>query len=154
MRAVVQRVTRASVHVQGSSVGRIGRGMVVLLGIARDDGEGIERRMAERIVRLRIFDDEHGRMHFDVAGVGGALLCVSQFTLYGDVRRGRRPSFDAAADAAVARPLYEEFVRCVRELGVACETGIFGAEMQVELVNDGPVTLVIDSNDLERPRRA
>jgi D-tyrosyl-tRNA(Tyr) deacylase len=154
MRAVVQRVLRAGVSVAGREVAGIGRGMVVLLGIARDDDVATARRLAERVVGLRIFDDAAGRMNLDLSGVGGAVLCISQFTLYGDVRRGRRPAFDAAAPAEQARPLYDAFVAAVRATGIPCETGVFGAEMQVELVNDGPVTLIVDSADLERPRRA
>ncbi len=154
MRAVVQRVSRAAVRVGGQEMARIDRGMLILLGIARGDDARTARRMADRIAGLRIFDDTAGRMNRSLAEVGGAILCVSQFTLYGDIRRGRRPSFEAAAGAELARPIFDEFVRAVRELGLPCETGIFGAEMAVEIVNDGPVTLVIDSADLERPRRA
>lgn len=154
MRAVVQRVTRAAVTVHGRETGQIACGMVVLLGVANDDDVATACRLADRVVGLRIFDDAEGRMNLDVAAVGGAVLCISQFTLYGDVRRGRRPSFDAAAPGPVAQPLYEAFVGAIRASGVRCETGEFGAEMQLELVNDGPVTLVLDSRDLERPRRA
>jgi len=154
MRAVIQRVQRAAVSVAGAQVAGIGPGMVVLLGIARDDNAATAARLAERVAGLRIFDDGAGRMNLDVASIGGAVLCISQFTLYGDVRRGRRPSFEAAAPAAQAQPLYEAFVAAVRGAGIPCATGVFGAEMQVELVNDGPVTLIVDSADLERPRRA
>ncbi|PFG74440.1 D-aminoacyl-tRNA deacylase [Tepidiforma thermophila] len=154
MRAVIQRVRRAAVSVAGEQVASIGPGMVVLLGIARHDDAATAARLAGRVTGLRIFDDGAGHMNLDLASIGGAVLCISQFTLYGDVRRGRRPSFEAAAPAEQARPLYEAFVAAIRAAGIPCETGVFGAEMQVELVNDGPVTLIVDSADLERPRRA
>ncbi|GIW12860.1 MAG: D-aminoacyl-tRNA deacylase [Tepidiforma sp.] len=154
MRAVVQRVVRARVLVGEEEVAAIGRGMVVLLGVRRGDTAGSAVSLARRVAGLRIFDDEHGRMGLDAAAAGGAILSVSQFTLYGDVRRGRRPSFDAAAPAAEARPLFEAFVAEIEAAGLVCRTGRFGAEMQVELVNDGPVTLVIDTDELARPRRA
>ena len=145
MRAVLQRVTRASVRVEGETVGEIGRGLVVLLGIARDDAEEDARYTLEKIVGLRVFDDEEGRMNLSVAEAGGALLVVSQFTLYGDVRRGRRPSWIDAAPPEVAEPLYEFFVREARRVCARVETGSFRRMMEVELVNDGPVTILIDS---------
>jgi D-tyrosyl-tRNA(Tyr) deacylase len=145
MRAVVQRVTRASVAVDGQIIGQIGPGLLVLLGVARDDVEDDACWLAEKIAFLRIFPDDAGKMNRDLTEVGGAMLIVSQFTLHGDCRKGRRPSFVDAAGPDKAIPLYESFVRSVKELGVPVQTGEFGAMMQVELVNDGPVTLIIDS---------
>ena len=145
MRAVLQRVTRASVRVSGEPVGEIGLGLVVLLGIARDDAEQDIDYLVEKIAALRVFDDAEGRMNLSVAEVGGALLVVSQFTLYGDVRRGRRPSWIEAAPPETAEPLYESFVAAARRLVSRVETGSFRAMMQVELVNDGPVTILLDS---------
>lgn len=145
MRAVVQRVTRAEVRVEGRLVGGIGRGLLVLLGIARDDTPEAGKVLAEKIVNLRIFDDDQGRMNRSLLEAGGALLCVSQFTLYGDCRKGRRPSYDRAAPPEAARSLYDSFVESLRALGVKVETGEFRAMMDVALVNDGPVTLLLDS---------
>jgi len=145
MRAVVQRVSRASVSVAGAIAGEIGGGLLVLLGVGQDDQSSDADYLAEKIVGLRIFEDEAEKMNRSVVDVGGAILAVSQFTLYGDVRRGKRPSFDAAAPPEQARELYEYFVNRVRALGVRCETGVFQAMMQVELVNAGPVTILIDS---------
>jgi len=148
MRAVLQRVTRACVRVGGETVGETGPGLVVLLGIARDDTEGDARYMVEKTVALRVFDDEEGRMNRSVVEVGGALLVVSQFTLYGDVRRGRRPSWIDAAPPGVAEPLYEFFVAEARRSVACVETGSFRRMMEVELVNDGPVTILLDSRKL------
>lgn len=145
MRAVVQRVTRAEVRVEGRLVGGIGRGLLVLLGIARDDTPEAGKVLAEKIVNLRIFDDDQGRMNRSLLEAGGAVLCVSQFTLYGDCRKGRRPSYERAAPPETARALYDSFVESLRVLGVKVETGEFRAMMDVELVNDGPVTLLLDS---------
>jgi D-tyrosyl-tRNA(Tyr) deacylase len=145
MRAVVQRVSRAEVRVDGDVVGRVGRGLLVLVGIAAGDTAETGKGLAEKIANLRIFDDEQGRMNRSLLEAGGAVLCVSQFTLYGDCRKGRRPSFDRAAPPETARALYEDFVASLRALGVAVETGKFQAMMDVELVNDGPVTLLVDS---------
>lgn len=145
MRLVVQRVTRAGVLVDGETVGAIGTGAVVLVGIGADDEAGVVRAMADKLVGLRYFEDSTGRTNLDLPAAGGALLVVSQFTLYADVRRGRRPGFSAAADPAHAEPLVERFVERLRELGAQVETGRFRAEMTVELVNDGPFTLVLDS---------
>jgi len=145
MRAVLQRVTRARVSVEGETVGEIGPGLVVLLGIARDDTEGDARYLFEKTVALRIFDDEEGRMNRSVVESGGSLLVVSQFTLYGDVRRGRRPSWIEAAPPEVAEPLYEFFVAEARRSVARVETGSFRRMMKVELVNDGPVTILLDS---------
>jgi len=144
MRAVLQRASRASVSVDGRVIGSIGQGFVVLLGIAPGDGPDQVEWMADKVAGLRVFPDDHGKMDRDLAAVGGAVLVVSQFTLYGDVSRGRRPSFVAAASPEVAVPLYEAFVAALRRRGLSVQTGEFGAMMAVELVNDGPVTLVID----------
>ena len=145
MRAVVQRVSRASVTVDGSLTGAIDTGLLVLLGVGQEDGQSDADYVAEKIVGLRIFEDAEEKMNRSVVDVGGAVLAVSQFTLYADVKRGKRPSFDAAARPEHARELYEYFVNRVRALDVRCETGVFQAMMQVELVNSGPVTTLIDS---------
>lgn len=154
MRVLVQRVSSARVTVGGAPVGQIERGLLVLVGIAPTDTRETVRRLAEKTVGLRIFEDDGGRMNLSLQETGGAVLCVSQFTLYGDVRRGRRPSFTAAASPELAEGLYEEFCTGVEALGVRCERGVFGAHMAVELVNDGPVTLMLDSAEMEQPRRA
>jgi D-tyrosyl-tRNA(Tyr) deacylase len=145
MRAVVQRATRARVVIEGEVAGEIGLGLLVLLGVAQEDTPEQARWLAEKIVSLRLFPDNDGKMNRDVTEAGGAVLVVSQFTLYGDCRKGRRPSFIGAAPPETAVPLYEAFVNGIRALGVPVATGRFGAMMQVELVNDGPVTLIIDS---------
>jgi D-aminoacyl-tRNA deacylase len=148
MRAVVQRVSRASVVVEGQIVGEIGLGLLVLLGVSSIDSESDAAYLAEKIAGLRIFEDQAVKMNLSLADVGGAVLAVSQFTLYGDVRRGRRPSFDAAARPERARELYEHFVEQIRLRGLRCETGQFQAMMSVSLVNEGPVTLLLDSSKL------
>jgi D-tyrosyl-tRNA(Tyr) deacylase len=148
MRAVLQRVTRASVRVEGETVGEIGAGLVVLLGVARDDVEEDARYLVEKVLNLRVFDDAEGRMNLSAAERGGALLVVSQFTLYGDVRRGRRPSWFEAAPPELAETLYEFFVALARGAGAQVETGSFRRMMEVELVNDGPVTILLDSRKL------
>ena len=148
MRAVVQRVTRANVTVNSELVGEIDNGLVVLLGIARDDTKLDAAYLAEKITALRIFDDEEGKMNLSVKEVNGGVLIVSQFTLYGDVRRGLRPSWIEAAAPEVAEPLYDFFVRQTRTLIDEVATGSFRAMMQVELVNDGPVTILLDSRKL------
>jgi D-tyrosyl-tRNA(Tyr) deacylase len=145
MRAVVQRVTRASVTIDGEIVGEIEHGLVVLLGIARDDTKDDADYLAPKIVALRIFDDAEGKMNVSVKDIAGGLLIVSQFTLYGDVRRGLRPSWSDAAAPEVAEPLYEYFVESSRKVLEKVETGSFRKMMQVELVNDGPVTILLDS---------
>ncbi len=145
MRLVVQRVTRASVRSGDETLGEIAGGAVVLAGIGLEDTEEVVDRMADKLIGLRYFEDDSGRTNLAIADAGGALLVVSQFTLYADLRRGRRPGFTAAALPEVAEPLIDRFVRRVREAGLRVETGRFGAEMAVELVNDGPFTLVIDS---------
>jgi D-tyrosyl-tRNA(Tyr) deacylase len=148
MRAIVQRVSRAQVAVDGEIVGEIGRGLLVLLGVTHADAEGDADYLADKIAGLRVFEDENGKMNLDVAAVKGGILVVSQFTLYGDVRRGKRPSFDAAAPPEPARQLYEYFVECIRAAGLPCETGRFQEMMEVELVNDGPVTILLDSSKI------
>jgi D-aminoacyl-tRNA deacylase len=149
MRAVVQRVSRAKVTVDGAparvTTGEIGLGVLVLLGVGRADTESDAAYLAEKVAGLRVFEDDEGKMNRSVVDVGGAVLAVSQFTLYGGVRKGKRPSFDAAAAPEEARRLYEFFVERVRALGLRCETGQFQAMMQVELVNEGPVTILLDS---------
>jgi D-tyrosyl-tRNA(Tyr) deacylase len=145
MRAVVQRVTRAQVTVNGEVTGRISRGLVVLLGVGNADTQSDADYLADKIVGLRIFDDDNGKMNLSVLDIRGEVLVVSQFTLYGDVRRGKRPSFDAAAAPQRARELYEHFVNRIRATDLVCETGRFQEMMQVELVNDGPVTVLLDS---------
>ena len=148
MRAVVQRVTRASVTIDGEIVGEIRNGLVVLLGIARDDTKLDAAYLAEKIVALRIFDDEAGKMNRSVKEANGGLLVISQFTLYGDVRRGLRPSWIEAAAPEIAEPLYDFFVRQARTFVSEVATGSFRAMMQLELVNDGPVTILLDSRKL------
>ena len=145
MRAVVQRVKRCRVSVGGETVGEIGAGLLVLLGVAQSDTEAAADYLAEKTAGLRIFEDADGKMNRSVAEAGGAVLLVSQFTLYGDVRRGKRPSFDAAARPEEARRLYEYFVGKLRAAGLTCQTGRFQERMEVELVNDGPVTILLDS---------
>ena len=145
MRAVVQRVSQARVVVDQDVVGQIGRGLLVLLGVARGDTVEQARWLADKIIGLRIFADEEGKMNRGLADVGGEVLVVSQFTLYGDCQKGRRPSFVDAAPPEIAIPLYEGFLNAVRALGIPTASGRFGAMMQVELVNDGPVTLIVES---------
>ena len=144
MRLVVQRVRRASVAVAGERIAQIERGLLLLVGIAPDDGDVDLRKAARKIVDLRIFEDNAGRMNHSLRDIGGAILAVSQFTLYGDTGKGRRPSFIEAAVPEIAEPLFDSFVDAIREQGVEVETGRFGAKMAVELLNDGPVTLVIE----------
>jgi D-tyrosyl-tRNA(Tyr) deacylase len=144
MRVVVQRVSSASVTIDGNVVGEIGRGLLLLVGFRQEDGDAQLRWMADKILGLRIFPDDEGKMNRSVVDVGGALLVVSQFTLYGDVERGRRPSFIEAARPEIAIPLYESFLSILRAGPCPVQTGQFGAMMQVSLVNDGPVTLIID----------
>jgi len=148
MRAVVQRVSRARVVVEGRTTGQIASGLLVLLGVARGDTAEQAAYLAEKIAHLRIFDDEQGKMNRSLLEAGGAALVVSQFTLYGDARGQRRPSFIQAAPPEEAARLYEEFVSCLGALGVRVETGVFQARMTVELTNDGPVTILLDSEKL------
>jgi D-aminoacyl-tRNA deacylase len=145
MRAVVQRVVKASVEIAGGLVGEIDAGFLVLLGVARDDDNADADYLAEKIINLRVFTDGQGKMNRSLLDTGGAMLVVSQFTLYGDARRGRRPSYTDAAEPEKANALYEYFVGRVRAQGVKVETGVFQAMMQVSLINDGPVTILLDS---------
>ena len=145
MRAVVQRVSRAQVSVNGEIAGKIGLGLLVLLGVGCDDTEADASYLAGKIAGLRVFEDDRGKMNRSVQDAGGSVLAVSQFTLYGDVRRGKRPSFDSAAPPEKARQLYEFFVERIRSAGLRCETGRFQEMMKVELVNEGPVTILLDS---------
>ena len=145
MKAVIQRVTRASVQVEGKTVGRIESGLLVLLGMAKGDGESDGRFLVEKIRTLRIFSDEQGKMNRSLMDIGGSVLLVSQFTLLGRMANGRRPSFDEAAPPDEAKRLYEQIVTELRDHGTHVETGVFAAHMQVELLNDGPVTFVLDS---------
>jgi D-tyrosyl-tRNA(Tyr) deacylase len=146
MRAVVQRVSRAQVAVNGEIAGQIGLGLLVLLGVGRDDTAADATYLAEKIAGLRVFEDAQGKMNRSVQDVGGSVLAVSQFTLYGDVRRGKRPSFDAAAPPEKARQIYEFFVEQIRAAGLCCETGRFQEMTKVELVNEGPVTILLESS--------
>ena len=145
MRAVIQRVTQARVEVDGKVTGEIAAGLLVLLGVAKTDSAGDADFLAAKVCQLRIFCDQNGKMNRSLTDVGGGLLVVSQFTLYGDCRKGRRPSFDQAAGAELARTMYEHFVDIARRTGLTVATGIFQADMQVSLVNDGPVTLILES---------
>lgn len=146
MRAVVQRVSRARVTVNSETTGEIERGLLVLLGVGKADTSADAEYLADKLTGLRIFEDGGGKMNLSVADVGGSVLAVSQFTLYGDVRRGKRPSFDTAAPPRAARELYEYFVGKIRAAGVRCETGRFQEMMKVELINEGPVTILLDSS--------
>lgn len=150
MRAVVQRVRSASVDISGERVAEIGPGLLVLVGVRGDDSEAQARQLASKIVNLRIFSDEEGKMNLSACDLGLAVLVVSQFTLYGDVRKGRRPSFIQAAPPDIAAPLVDLVAAECREAGLSVGTGVFGADMQVELVNDGPVTIWIDTDELSR----
>ena len=145
MRAVVQRVKRASVTIDGNKTAEIGAGFLILLGVHETDTEADAEYLAKKCCALRVFEDDNGKMNRSVQDVGGAFLVVSNFTLYGDCRKGNRPSFTSAARPETAIPLYEHFITCVRQNGIACQTGTFGADMQVELLNDGPVTLIVES---------
>jgi len=149
VKAVVQRVSRACVRADGRVAGEIGPGLLVLLGVAPDDGEREAVHLAGKVARLRIFEDAAGRFDRSLRDAGGAALVVSQFTLFADTTRGNRPSFAGAADAARAEPLYERFCDALGESGVPVERGVFGARMEVELVNDGPVTLLLDADAAE-----
>lgn len=148
MRAVVQRVARAEVRVDGDVVGKIAEGLLVLVGVGVDDDESDAVTLARKLAGLRIFRDDDGNMNRDVTEIGGAVLAISQFTLHGDARKGRRPSFIAAARPELAEPLYERVARELRSLGIQTATGRFGATMEVELVNDGPVTILLDTKRL------
>lgn len=147
MRAILQRVSRARVTVGGRTTGEIGAGLLVLLGVRKGDGEAEAEYLADRVAGLRIFSDPEGKMNFSLLDTGGAMLVVSQFTLYGDTRKGRRPGFDDAAPPDEARRLYEHFVAKARERGIQVETGEFQAMMTVELANEGPVTFIVESKN-------
>ena len=147
MRALLQRVSRASVTVDGKVVGQIGQGLLVLLGVGRDDSEIQVKALGDKIVYLRIFGDDEGKMNRSLLDIGGEVLVVSQFTLYADTRRGRRPSFTDAAPPSIAEPLVERFKDAIAAYGLTVADGIFGAYMQVELLNDGPVTIWLDSEE-------
>lgn len=149
MRCVVQRVSEAHVTVSGERVGAIEKGLCVLVGVSAADTSAVVRWCAEKVVGLRVFPDDSGRMNRDVRAAAGGILLVSQFTLYGSVNRGRRPSFDRAAESHVAEPIFEELVRTIRSTGIVVATGRFGADMQLSLVNDGPVTLIIERETTE-----
>ena len=154
MRAVLTRVNSASVTIGGHVNGKIGKGFLILLGVGPNDTEAECRYLAEKALGLRIFEDENGKMNCDLASVGGEILVVSQFTLYGNVRKGRRPSFAEAAGPELGNALYEKFLSICEELGYPPQHGEFGADMQVESVNDGPVTLILDTDQLmNEPRR-
>jgi D-aminoacyl-tRNA deacylase len=148
MRALLQRVSHASVTVEGSLVGEIGRGLLVLLGVGQGDGEAQVKTLTDKIVHLRIFEDDEGKMNRSILEVGGEVLVVSQFTLYADVRRGRRPSFTNAAPPSLAQPLVERFKAAIAAYGLTVADGMFGAYMEVELLNNGPVTIWMDSEEL------
>lgn len=148
MRSIVQRVVKASVAVDGEKIAETGKGLLIFLGVCDEDDENDVLYMADKIGCLRIFEDDNGKMNLSAQDIGGEMLVVSQFTLYGDCRKGKRPSFSAAGNAEHARGLYEKFAERLREKGFRTETGRFGADMQVELINDGPVTLMIDSKKL------
>jgi len=154
VRIVIQRVSEAAVTVDGEIIAQIGRGLLLLVGVGVGDDEADARKLAQKCAEMRIFSDEEGRFNLSLIDVGGAALAVSQFTLLADVRRGRRPSFEGAAPPENAQPVFDAFVEALRASGVAAETGRFGAKMRVALVNEGPVTIVLDSTDLERTRRS
>lgn len=145
MRVVIQRVKQAKIEVDGQITGEIGKGLLVYLGVGTGDSERDVEFIADKVINLRIFQDADGKMNLSVADVGGAILLVSQFTLYGDCRKGRRPNFDAAAEPRIAERLYEQTIEAIRQKGVAVETGVFAARMAVTSINDGPVTILLDS---------
>ena len=153
MRAVLTRVLSASVTVDGQTVGSIGRGFLILLGVGPEDTKETARFLAEKALKLRVFEDENAKMNLGLEAVNGEVLVVSQFTLYGNCRKGRRPSFAEAAPSELGNELYEEFLRCCAQLGYPPQHGIFGADMKVASVNDGPVTLILDTDQLDTPRR-
>ena len=154
MRAVLTRVNSASVTIDNEVVGKIGKGFLILLGVGPEDNEEICRALAEKALALRVFEDENGKMNLGLSDVGGQVLVVSQFTLYGNCRKGRRPSFTEAADPTLGNALYEKFLAICEELGYPPQHGRFGADMKVESVNDGPVTLILDTEQLlNTPRR-
>jgi D-tyrosyl-tRNA(Tyr) deacylase len=145
MRIVLQRVSQAAVTIEGNVVGKIGKGMVLLVGVGPDDGETQARALAEKCAQLRIFDDDQGKMNRSILEVRGEILAISQFTLYGDTRKGRRPSFTDAAPPEIAEPLFDKFVKCFKDIGISVATGRFGARMEVTIVNQGPVTFILEA---------
>ncbi|NIR49678.1 D-tyrosyl-tRNA(Tyr) deacylase [candidate division KSB1 bacterium] len=145
MRALVQRVSKGSVTVDGETIGRIDKGLVILLGVRHEDTEAEAKHLAEKCANLRIFSDENDNLHLSCLDVGGEVLAVSQFTLYADTRKGRRPSFIQAASPEISEPLYKKFISYLKEMGIRVEEGVFGAVMQVEILNDGPVTILVES---------
>ena len=148
MRAIVQRVTEASVSVEGEIIGKIGKGFMVLLGVADEDTQADMKYIADKIINLRVFEDENEKMNLSLSDVGGELLVISQFTLFGDCRKGRRPSFDKAGKPDFAKKMYEDVCKYFIDCGIKTETGRFAADMKVSLINDGPVTLMLDSTKL------
>ena len=148
MRAIVQRVSEASVSVDGAEVGRIGRGFMVLLGVGADDTEADAQYIADKVGKLRVFEDNEGKMNLPLLDVGGSVLAISQFTLYGDARKGNRPGFSDAAPPEKGEQLYQFFIAALEKRGIAVEKGEFGANMKVHLINDGPVSILLDSNKL------
>ncbi len=148
MRCLLQRVSSASVAVDGQTVGSCEKGYLILFGAAPEDNEAIADKLAQKIASLRVFEDDAGKMNLSIADVGGSVLCVSQFTLYADCRKGNRPSFTGACEPARANELYVYFCSVLRSLGIKTEMGVFGADMKVELINDGPVTVMLDSDEI------
>lgn len=148
MRVVLQRVKHASVHVDGTLVAEIQQGCLLLVGVHEDDSDDIIEKLARKCVELRIFEDEQEKMNKSLHDVKGSILSISQFTLYADCRKGRRPGFDKAAKGSIAKPIYERFNEALRRYGIHVETGVFGADMKVELLNDGPVTILLDSDEI------
>lgn len=148
MRVVVQRVKHASVTIDGELFNAVENGFLLLVGVTDSDDEAIASKVANKVVDLRIFEDEQGKMNKSIEDIGGSILSISQFTLYADVKKGRRPSFVKAARPEKANPLYEYFNDRIRERGIVCKPGVFGADMKVDLLNDGPVTIIVDSEDL------
>ncbi len=153
MKAVIQRVSRSSVEVKQQIVGKTGKGLMILLGINRQDEKADAEYLAKKIPDLRIFEDDEDKMNLSLRDVKGEILAISQFTLYADTRKGRRPSFIEAAPPEIAEPLYEYFTELLAQQGIQVETGVFGAMMKVEIVNEGPVTIILDSQDRHKPRR-
>ncbi len=148
MRVLLQRVAESAVSVEGKTVGKIGKGYLALFGAAPDDDEHIADLMAKKVSSLRVFEDQNGKMNLSLADIGGSVLCVSQFTLYADCKKGNRPSFTGACEPNRANGLYEYFCSALSQLGVPVQRGVFGADMQVSLINDGPVTVMLDSNEI------
>lgn len=148
MKVVVQRVSESSVTIDGTTHGMIGNGFMVLVGIENTDSKEIVEKMVDKLLYLRVFEDEQGKMNLSLLDIKGSVLSISQFTLYANCRKGRRPSFIEAGSPEIAKPLYEYFNTCLKEKGIVVETGIFGADMKVKLINDGPVTIILDSHEL------